>query len=305
FRRFLSTCISPNIGCESASFSSLSLPLSLLVSLVELSISFDPAAAMQSDMYVKAAFCTAVGVFMRWEYLKAQQVLKEKKPDWSDNKKRLFAVRVVSVTHATVSAILVVFSLLLNNNYVKEPYEYYSYNAQFVFLWSMGYFVYDLFDMIYHGEASNSKEYLLHHSLVITVFSIIMATGKLSGFAMIALLVEVQTVLLHTRSLLHLAGYAQTQFFKLLVRTNMTMLFLFRHIPITYLIVYMAVNGGNCPWLLRIPLLGGLGFIEYHNTHLTYSMFKTDGIFGGEVVQLGEDDVDPLGAVRSKEEKAQ
>lgn len=237
------------------------------------------------------------------EYLHAFNILTQTKKDWSDNKKRLFAVRVVSVTHAAVSAILVVLSLLMNNNYVREPYDYSSYNAQFVFLWSMGYFCYDLIDMIWHNEASNSKEYIIHHSLVITVFSIIMVTGKLNGFAMIALLVEVQTVLLHTRSLLHLAGYGKTWFFRVLVRANMTMLFLFRHIPISYLILYMTFSDEKTPLPLKLALLGGLGFIEYHNIHLTMSMFKTDGIFGGEVAELSEDEIDPLGAVRSKEEK--
>ncbi|GMR36760.1 hypothetical protein PMAYCL1PPCAC_06955 [Pristionchus mayeri] len=256
-------------------------------------------------MVVKLAFSTGVGCFMRWEYLQAHRMLDQNKKDWSDNKKRLFAVRVVSVTHAAVSAILVVLSLLMNNNYIREPYDYSFYNAQFVFLWSLGYFVYDLIDMIYHGEASNSKEYIVHHSLVITAFSVIMTTGKLNGFAMIGLLVEVQTVLLHTRSLLHLAGYGKTWFFHLLVRANMTMLFLFRHIPISYLIVYMTFSDDKCPLLLKLALIGGLSFIEYHNIHLTISMFKTDGIFGGEVADLEEDDVDPLGAVRKKEEKDQ
>lgn len=33
------------------------------------------------------------------------------------------------------------------------------------------------------------------------------------------------------------------------------------------------------------------------------SMFKTDGIFGGEVADLADDEIDPLGAVRKDEKK--
>ncbi|VDL70934.1 unnamed protein product [Nippostrongylus brasiliensis] len=140
----------------------------------------------------------------------------------------------------------------------------------------MGYFIYDLTDMYIHGELSNSKEYLVHHSLVLTAFSVILYTGKLFGFAMIGLLVEVQTIFLHLRTMIRL------------IRS-----------PKKSSTAYNALDE-KTPVVLRTFLIGGLGFLTYHNLHLTTAMVKADGFFGYETQTLDEDHVDPLGPVKVK-----
>lgn len=165
------------------------------------------------------------------------------------------------------------FSLLTDNNYIREPYDYHKQNAEYVFLFSMGYFIYDLLDMYIHLELASSKEYLIHHSLVITAFSIILGTGRLFGLAMIALLVEVQTVFLHLRTMVRLAyGHRkQSDLMDSLINANMICLFVFRHLPVCYLLFYLLAQDEKVPILLKLFLVGGLSFLEYHNTHLTVS----------------------------------
>ncbi|VDM64391.1 unnamed protein product [Angiostrongylus costaricensis] len=250
----------------------------------------------------RVLFCASVSALLRLEYLLATAVLNALKPDWSQSKKRTFSVRVVSFTHATLSSIGCLYSLLSDPNYFKDSYVYKTDSAQYVFLFTMGYFIYDLIDMFIHGEAGYSKEYIIHHSLVIVVFSIILITGKLFGFAMIGLLVEVQTIFLHLRTMVRLAGHSKrgTPAYDFLINANMICLFLFRHIPATYLLYAMLFKDVNTPFVLRSVLIGGLGFLTYHNVHLTMSMMKTDGFFGYEMQYLDEDDVDPLGSVKSR-----
>ncbi|KHJ92030.1 hypothetical protein OESDEN_08091 [Oesophagostomum dentatum] len=65
----------------------------------------------------------------------------------------------------------------------------------------------------------------------------------------------------------------------------------------------MLVQDDKTPSILRAALVGGLGFLSYHNTHLTISMAKADGFFGNEMQVLDEDNVDPLGSVKIKKEK--
>uniref|UniRef100_A0A1I7XHD4 TLC domain-containing protein n=1 Tax=Heterorhabditis bacteriophora TaxID=37862 RepID=A0A1I7XHD4_HETBA len=247
-------------------------------------------------------FFAGVSTILRLEYLLAKATVYRYAPEWSVNKARIFTVRVVSITHATISALGCLMSLLLDSNYVKEPYGYRTESAQFVFLFSMGYFIYDLIDMYIHGEASNSKEYVIHHSLVIIAFSIILWTEKLFGFAMIGLLVEVQTIFLHLRTMFRLAGYSKRGSlpYHALIYANMICLFLFRHLPISYLLYFLIFEDDNVPIILRTFLIGGLGFLTYHNTHLTISMAKIDGFFGQEVQTVDEDSADPLGPVKSR-----
>ncbi|KAJ1359171.1 hypothetical protein KIN20_017843 [Parelaphostrongylus tenuis] len=255
----------------------------------------------------RVLFCTCVSGVLRLEYILAATILTAVKPDWSQNKKRIFSVRVVSFTHALLSSLGCIYSLLSDPNYFKDSYDYKTDSAQYVFLFSMGYFIYDLLDMYIHGEAANSKEYLIHHSLVILVFSIILLTGKLFGFAMIGLLVEVQTVFLHLRTMVRLTGHTKrgTPFYDFLINANMICLFLFRHIPATYLLHTMLFKDEKVPFVLRSLLIGGLAFLTYHNIHLTISMVKTDGFFGYEMQSLDEDDVDPLGPVKAKKSEKQ
>ncbi|CAJ0585483.1 unnamed protein product, partial [Mesorhabditis spiculigera] len=251
-------------------------------------------------------FALGVGIALRLEYLAARYTLESRYPEWSNNKRRIFAVRVVSCTHATLSALGCLCSLLLDPNFVQSPYEYSTDAAAYVFLFSMGYFLYDLVDMYIHGELPNSKEYFVHHSLVIIAFSIILYTGRLFGFAMIGLLVEVQTIFLHLRTMVRLLGATREHpMYSGLINLNMICLFLFRHIPITYLIYFLCIQDYKVPTVLRLFLIGGLVFLEYHNTHLTVSMAKTDGFFGFPgVASLDEDSCDPLGAVNTEKPKA-
>ncbi|KJH40735.1 hypothetical protein DICVIV_13304 [Dictyocaulus viviparus] len=250
----------------------------------------------------KLLFCSGITVFFWLEYIVAAAIIAALWPDWSQNKRRIFAVRVVSCTHATFSSFLCLYSLLSNPDYFIDSYEYETDSAAYVFLFSMGYFIYDLMDMYLHNEMKNSKEYIIHHSLVIIAFSIILSTGKLFGFAMIGLLVEVQTMFLHLRTMVRLVGHSKrrTRAYNFIINANMVCLFLFRHIPITYLLCMMLFTDTKIPVMLKSFLIGGLGFLTYHNTHLTISMVKADGFFGYEMQCLEEDDVDPLGPVKVK-----
>ncbi|CDM63560.2 TLC domain-containing protein [Caenorhabditis elegans] len=171
----------------------------------------------------------------------------------------------------------------------------------------MGYFIYDLLDMHIHGELESSKEYLIHHSLVITAFSIILLSGRLFGLAMIALLVEIQTVFLHLRTMVRLlyGSKHMPASIDVLINANMICLFLFRHLPVCYLLFYLIAQDVKVPILLKLFLVGGLTFLEYHNTHLTMAMAKSDGFFGHERQALDEDSCDPLGSLKKDQEVEQ
>ncbi|VDO45803.1 unnamed protein product [Haemonchus placei] len=223
-------------------------------------------------------FLFGVSVVLRLEYLLAAAVVRAKaRNEWVITFTLFSYYTIPRLSCFTITPILLShFSLLSDSEYVKEPYDYSTYSAQYIFLFSMGYFIYDMTDMYIHGEAPYSKEYFIHHSLVLTAFSIILYTGKLFGFAMIGLLVEVQTIFLHLRTMIRLTGYAKKRSpaYNALINANMACLFLFRHVPVTYLLYVMLYKDENCPLPLRVFLTCGLAFLTYHNTHLTVSSFS-------------------------------
>ncbi|KHJ86780.1 hypothetical protein OESDEN_13460 [Oesophagostomum dentatum] len=90
--------------------------------------------------------------------------------------------------------------------------------------------------------------------------------------------------------MIRLAGCSKrgTAAYTALINANMACLFLFRHLPISYLLYFMLVQDDKTPSILRAALI---------------SMAKADGFFGNEMQVLDEDNVDPLGSVKIKKEK--
>ena len=71
----------------------------------------------------------------------------------------------------------------------------------------MGYFAYDFADMfLYTWHKRSTKEMLMHHVVVFTCFGIAAHTQVYVAYAVISLLIEVNSICLHARSLLILAG---------------------------------------------------------------------------------------------------
>ncbi|EFO85471.1 hypothetical protein CRE_23037 [Caenorhabditis remanei] len=253
-------------------------------------------------MLHQLVFLGVVTLLFRLEYLLARSVCRKTMPCWGENKIRLFSVRVVSLTHAFFSSIAVLTSLT-DPRFIKSPYDFFKEETQFVFLFSMGYFLYDLFDMGIHGELPNSKEYILHHSLALFAFSSIIVSEKFFGVAVIGLLVEVQTVFLHSRTIVRLLikGSEESVMSEFFIQMNMICLFLFRHAPTLWLLYFLMIVDEKCGVAVKLIVCGSLLFLEAHNLHLTQSIAKSDGFFGFERQKLDEDTVDPLGSVRTSE----
>lgn len=74
--------------------------------------------------------------------------------------------------------------------------------ARFLIALSIGYFVYDFIDMALHDRKSKSYELMVHHTLVISCFVLSMSTYNYTGYTLMALLVEVNSVFLHFRQLM-------------------------------------------------------------------------------------------------------
>ena len=72
---------------------------------------------------------------------------------------------------------------------------------------SMGYFAYDFADMfLYTWHKRSTKEMLMHHIVVFTCFGIAAHTQFYVPYAAISLVVEVNSMCLHARALLIIAG---------------------------------------------------------------------------------------------------
>nr|CAD7198859.1 unnamed protein product [Timema douglasi] len=67
---------------------------------------------------------------------------------------------------------------------------------------TIGYFVYDLMDMMINHRKRSSYELMVHHVVVIICFGLSVMTRYYLGYGLMALLVEVNSIFLHIRQLM-------------------------------------------------------------------------------------------------------
>ncbi|KAM9801415.1 TLC domain-containing protein 1 [Neosynchiropus ocellatus] len=107
---------------------------------------------------------------------------------------------------------------------------------------STGYFIHDACDIIFSGHARGSWEFLLHHTLVISAFLYTLITRMYLAGAVIALLVEVNSVTLHVRMLLKMVGAQNSSVYHVHKFINMATYFAFRLSAQAYLTWYILVH---------------------------------------------------------------
>lgn len=78
---------------------------------------------------------------------------------------------------------------------------------------TVGYFVYDFLDMAINNYKKRTLELLLHHALVTVCFGLALVTRRYQGYAMVSLLLEVNSIFLHIRQLLIIHGTSKLDFF--------------------------------------------------------------------------------------------
>ncbi|XP_053729166.1 TLC domain-containing protein 1 isoform X1 [Synchiropus splendidus] len=147
----------------------------------------------------------------------------------------------LSMLHSLLSATwsvtcLVVWPEMLSDIHYHTPISY------LLVCVSTGYFVHDACDIILSGYARGSWEFLLHHALVIWTFLYTLFTRLYLAGAVIALLVEVNSVTLHFRMLLKLAGAQNSSIYYIHKFVNLATYFTFRLSAQFYLTWYIGVN---------------------------------------------------------------
>ncbi|XP_030041795.1 calfacilitin-like [Microcaecilia unicolor] len=124
---------------------------------------------------------------------------------------------------------------------------------------SLGYFIADTVDMVANGQSRASWEFLLHHALVVPCFAYATVMGCYVSGAVIALLVEVNSVFLHTRLLLKLSNAQDSVFYRVNKYINLLTFICFRLGAQLYLTGYLMWNlqtmpHGHC-FLLPLVLI--------------------------------------------------
>uniref|UniRef100_A0A8C6X127 TLC domain-containing protein n=1 Tax=Naja naja TaxID=35670 RepID=A0A8C6X127_NAJNA len=141
---------------------------------------------------------------------------------------------------------------------------------------SIGYFVQDFLDMICHQKLQKCWELLFHHSVVIVCFGFAFLVRRFVGFAMVALLVEINSVFLHLRTILRMAGLVNTASFRLASLINLGTYLVFRILILAWMSRWLALNRENVPAVPYAMGTVGMAIMLPINIVLFYRLLRSD-----------------------------
>ncbi|KAF6724954.1 Calfacilitin [Oryzias melastigma] len=148
----------------------------------------------------------------------------------------------VSMVHSVLTAVWALTCVVVSPELLGDLRSYHTPLSYLLVCVSTGYFVQDAGDIILTGHARGSWEFLLHHAMVIWCFLYTLYTHLFIAGAVIALFVEVNSVTLHLRLMLKLAGAQDSSLYYVNKFVNMVTYIAFRLSAQFYLTWYLTSN---------------------------------------------------------------
>ncbi|XP_020495045.1 TLC domain-containing protein 2 [Labrus bergylta] len=181
-----------------------------------------------------------------------------------------------SFVHSFITAIWAVLCFFRHPQMAEDLIETYSMFSHALVSFSIGYFIYDFFDMVLNQKLSVSWELLLHHMVVITCFGLSVLSCRYVGFAVVALLVEINSVFLHLRQMLRMASMAAGTLYRVNSMINLGTYVVFRINTLAWMTRWLVLNRDKVPLLAYSLGSVGLAIMTAMNIVLFYRLLKSD-----------------------------
>ncbi|KAK1785770.1 hypothetical protein P4O66_003150 [Electrophorus voltai] len=139
-----------------------------------------------------------------------------------------------------------------------------------------GYFIYDFFDMIFNQKINQSWELLFHHVVVITCFGLSVLTHLYVGFAVVALMVEINSIFLHLRQMLRMANMAERVLYRVNSMVNLGTYVAFRISTLAWMTRWLVLNRERIPLLSYTVGSVGLAIVTVMTIVLFCRLLRTD-----------------------------
>ncbi|KAM4566062.1 TLC domain-containing protein 2 [Odontesthes bonariensis] len=181
-----------------------------------------------------------------------------------------------SFVHSFITAIWAVLCFFLHPQMAEDLIETHSVFSHSLVSFSIGYFIYDFFDMVCNQKLSQSWELLFHHIVVITCFGLSVLSCRYVGFAVVALLVEVNSVFLHLRQNLRMANMATGTPYRVNALINLGTYVVFRINTLAWMTRWLVLNRDNVPLLAYTLGSVGMAIMTAMNIVLFCRLLRSD-----------------------------
>ncbi|KAL2096129.1 hypothetical protein ACEWY4_008277 [Coilia grayii] len=181
-----------------------------------------------------------------------------------------------SFVHSFITGIWAVLCFYLHPQMAEDLIATYSVFSHALVSVSIGYFIYDFIDMVLNQKFSQSWELLFHHGVVITCFGIAVFSCRYVGFAVVALLVEINSVFLHLRQVLRMANLAKTTIYRVNSMLNLGTYMVFRITTLAWMTRWLVLNRDKVPLFSYTVGSVGLAIMTAMNIVLFYRLLHSD-----------------------------
>ncbi|KAI6182099.1 TRAM/LAG1/CLN8-like proteiny domain-containing protein [Aphelenchoides bicaudatus] len=204
------------------------------------------------------------------------------------NKKWRTSNEAVSLIHSVVSGLWALYACVTYPDLLTSINTFTHPVPKFLVYVSFGYIAHDLLDLLINERSARILELLFHHVIVITAFLITLITNLFLGVVVLGLLMEVNSIFLHSRSLLNL--YRQPKdstAFKFIALLNILTFMVFRMAVSAYLLYWQISNMFTTMlWYHSIFTFVVIVSLTITNSILLYRVLLADGLLGKERARL-------------------
>ncbi|KAK0425395.1 hypothetical protein QR680_009179 [Steinernema hermaphroditum] len=197
------------------------------------------------------------------------------------NKKWRISNELVSLVHSAVSGFWALYCLLILQKLIDDMVHFDDERPRLLLVLTTGYLLHDLVDLLVNERSVRILELLFHHVIVLTAFSTYCFTGKFLGVVICGLLMELNSIFLHSRSLMNLYGVSKKSTgFRFIALLNISTFMVFRMAVSAYLIYWQVTNAWFMEWYITVVTFVVIFSLATTNTILCYRVMAADGLLG-------------------------
>ncbi|XP_054482362.1 TLC domain-containing protein 2-like [Anoplopoma fimbria] len=192
-----------------------------------------------------------------------------------------------SLAHSSLTGPWAVLCFYLQPHMVEDLISSHSLLSHSLVAVSTGYFIYDFLDVALNQSCKRSWEVLLHHSAVLSCFSMSVTSRLYVGYSTVSLLVEINSVFLHIRQLLLMSGWTNAPgtditaprssvTYRVTSWLNLGTLLVFRVCTLAWMTRWLAAHSERMPRYVLLMGTVGLSLISIMNMVLFYRLIRAD-----------------------------
>uniref|UniRef100_A0A0N5ALS7 TLC domain-containing protein n=1 Tax=Syphacia muris TaxID=451379 RepID=A0A0N5ALS7_9BILA len=205
------------------------------------------------------------------------------------NKKWRTSNEAVSLIHSVLSGLWALYACLAYPQLVEKDtmVSYWTPFAYHLILLSGGYTIHDLIDLLINEHSLRILELFFHHVIVLVAFGTTLFTGLFLGVVVLGLLMELNSIFLHSRSLMNLYGVDKTSTqFRIVALLNIVTFMVFRMAVSAFLLYWQVSTVWRINISYAVITFIVIASLTITNTVLCYRVLAADGLLGKSRARL-------------------